>query len=296
VPPTGRQRNELAVRTCAFGLCDRGMVCSGSAELLAAILGNLPAAGSAGAAFSWWMHVMHARFEGSEGLMIAAVGRTRSSGHLCPRPTTLAENYTGLHRTSLIRTFHPLSGRPRGSCFAFLLERRPRSTGKRVNIRRDCALWKGLGYRADHLPQAEIEIAEPTDGEFRPPCGTSIFWDKLEGVERFRSDRGIRVSGRYQTATHAPTRNGKGGLLRAHEVEHFRFLRGSHFRVTPNDPPSPVFWHSAGTARRQRGHLAAMERSYPISCLAYRDAIQILRAEGCRYLQLGRSESRRTVR
>jgi 5-methyltetrahydropteroyltriglutamate--homocysteine methyltransferase len=135
--------------------------------------------------------------------------------------------------------------------------------------------------------QAEVGLRSATDGEFRRAMWHFDFLEKLEGVESFRSDRGIAFQGGIETQPKGLRVVSKLGLSTHPMVEHFRFLR-AHTRATPKMTiPSPSVLHFRGGRRAVSPQVYPdMEEFYRDLAVAYRGAVQAFADAGCRYLQL----------
>ena len=126
-----------------------------------------------------------------------------------------------------------------------------------------------------------------TDGEFRRAWWHFDFFDGLEGVERYESEKGIQFNG-VQTKAHGIRVTGKIGFGNHPMLEDFRYLKSiSGDAVAKMTIPSPSVMHFRG------GRKAIDANVYPdlndyFDDLAtvYRDAIKAFYDAGCRYLQL----------
>jgi 5-methyltetrahydropteroyltriglutamate--homocysteine methyltransferase len=136
--------------------------------------------------------------------------------------------------------------------------------------------------------QAQIGLRSATDGEFRRAMWHFDFLGQLDGVERFRSDRGIAFKGGIETHPTGLRVTGKLGYSAHPMVEHFRFLRDHASGVTPKMTiPSPSVLHFRGGRSAVSADIYPdMDAFYHDLALAYRDAVQDFAAAGCRYLQL----------
>ncbi|MGA2575539.1 MAG: 5-methyltetrahydropteroyltriglutamate--homocysteine S-methyltransferase [Bryobacteraceae bacterium] len=135
--------------------------------------------------------------------------------------------------------------------------------------------------------QAETGLLSATDGELRRAMWHFDFLECLDGVESYRSDRGIAFQGGIETQAKGLRVTGKLGFSGHPMIEHFRFLR-EHTAATPKMTiPSPSVLHFRGGRRAvSREVYPHMEDFYGDLALAYRNAVQAFAAAGCRYLQL----------
>jgi 5-methyltetrahydropteroyltriglutamate--homocysteine methyltransferase len=135
--------------------------------------------------------------------------------------------------------------------------------------------------------QAAIGLASATDGEFRRAMWHFDFLERLNGVESFRTDHGIRFQGGLETEAKGLRVTGKVGFSTHPMLEHFRFLQ-QHTRATPKMTiPSPSVLHFRGGRKAvSREVYPDMEEFYHDLGLAYREAVQAFADAGCRYLQL----------
>ena len=135
--------------------------------------------------------------------------------------------------------------------------------------------------------QAEIGLRSATDGEFRRAMWHFDFLEHLDGVEPFRSDRGIAFQGGLETQAKGLRVTGKLGFSGHPMIEHFRFLR-AHTRATPKMTiPSPSVLHfRGGRSAISLDVYPHMEDFYRDLALAYRGAVEGFADAGCRYLQL----------
>jgi 5-methyltetrahydropteroyltriglutamate--homocysteine methyltransferase len=135
--------------------------------------------------------------------------------------------------------------------------------------------------------QAEVGLRSATDGEFRRAMWHFDFLEHLEGVESFRSDRGIAFQGGIETQAKGLRVTGKVGFSGHPMLEHFRFLR-DHTRATPKMTiPSPSVLHFRGGRRAVSPQVyPEMEEFYRDLAMAYRGAVHAFADAGCRYLQL----------
>jgi len=113
------------------------------------------------------------------------------------------------------------------------------------------------------------------------------FLERLNGVESFRTDRGIRFQGGLETEAKGLRVTGKVGFSTHPMLEHFRFLK-EHTRATPKMTlPSPSVLHFRGGRKAvSREVYPDMDEFYLNLGLAYRAAVQAFADAGCRYLQL----------
>jgi 5-methyltetrahydropteroyltriglutamate--homocysteine methyltransferase len=135
--------------------------------------------------------------------------------------------------------------------------------------------------------QAEVGLRSATDGEFRRAMWHFDFLEHLEGVESFRSDRGIAFQGGIETQAKGLRVTGKVGFRTHPMLEHFRFLRERTHAMPKMTIPSPSVLHFRG------GRRAVSPQVYPEMEEFYRDlgvacagAVRAFADAGCRYLQL----------
>lgn len=135
--------------------------------------------------------------------------------------------------------------------------------------------------------QAEIGLRSATDGEFRRSMWHFDFLERLDGVESFRTAKGIAFQGGIETQAKGLRVTGKIGFSAHPMVDHFAFVR-DHTRATPKMTiPSPSVLHFRGGRRAISVELyPEMDEFYRDLALAYRGAVQAFGAAGCRYLQL----------
>jgi len=141
--------------------------------------------------------------------------------------------------------------------------------------------------------QASIGLKSATDGEYRRAMWHFDFLEKLDGVEGFTAEHGIRFQGGIETKPKGLRVTGKLGFPGNHRghpmLEHFKFLAahvgpGVTAKMTI---PSPSVLHFRG------GRKAVSAAIYPDMNDFYRDlgaaygqAVAAFAAAGCRYLQL----------
>jgi len=135
--------------------------------------------------------------------------------------------------------------------------------------------------------QAEVGLESATDGEFRRAMWHFDFLERLEGVESFHTDHGIRFQGGIETEAKGLRVIGKIGFSTHPMLEHFRFLR-EHTRATPKMTiPSPSVLHFRGGRRAVSPEVYPdMQEFYRDLGLAYAGAVRAFADAGCRYLQL----------
>ena len=135
--------------------------------------------------------------------------------------------------------------------------------------------------------QAAIGLQSATDGEFRRAMWHFDFLERLNGVESFPTDHGIRFQGGLETEAKGLRVTGKVGFSTHPMLEHFRFLQ-QHTSATPKMTiPSPSVLHFRGGRKAvSREVYPDMEEFYRDLGLAYRAAVQAFADAGCRYLQL----------
>ncbi len=87
--------------------------------------------------------------------------------------------------------------------------------------------------------QCDCGLHVVTDGEFRRAWWHFDFFDGLEGVERYDSEKGIQFNG-VQTKAHGVRVTGKLGFGNHPMLEDFRFLKSVSGNAQPkNDHPQP---------------------------------------------------------
>jgi 5-methyltetrahydropteroyltriglutamate--homocysteine methyltransferase len=135
--------------------------------------------------------------------------------------------------------------------------------------------------------QADVGLRSATDGEFRRAMWHFDFLEHLEGVESFRSDRGIAFQGGIETQAKGLRVTGKIGFRTHPMLDHFRFLR-DHTRAVPKMTiPSPSVLHFRGGRRAVSPQVyPEMEEFYRDLGVAYAAAVHAFADAGCRYLQL----------
>ena len=135
--------------------------------------------------------------------------------------------------------------------------------------------------------QAAVGLLSATDGEFRRALWHFDFLERLDGVESFRTDHGIRFQGGLETEAKGLRVNGRVGFSVHPMLEHFRFL-AKHSHVTPKMTiPSPSVLHFRGGRRAvSQDVYPDMQEFYHDLGLAYARAVDAFRNSGCRYLQL----------
>jgi len=135
--------------------------------------------------------------------------------------------------------------------------------------------------------QCECGLQVVTDGEFRRAWWHFDFFDGLDGVERYDSDRGIQFNG-VQTKAHGVRVTGKLGFGEHPMLEDFRYLKSISGNAEPKMTiPSPSVLHFRG-GRKDIDATIYPDLSDYFADLAttWREAIQAFYAAGCRYLQL----------
>ncbi len=135
--------------------------------------------------------------------------------------------------------------------------------------------------------QAAIGLYSATDGEFRRAMWHFDFLERLNGVESFRTDHGIRFQGGLETEAKGLRVTGKVGFSTHPMLEHFRFLQQHTSAASKMTLPSPSVLHFRGGRKAvSREVYPDMEEFYHDLGLAYRAAVQAFADAGCRYLQL----------
>ena len=135
--------------------------------------------------------------------------------------------------------------------------------------------------------QAAVGLRSATDGEFRRAMWHFDFLERLDGVESFPTDHGIRFQGGVETEAKGLRVTGKLGFSNHPMLDHLQFL-AKHTRVTPKMTiPSPSVLHFRGGRKAVSQEVYPdMEEFYHDLGLAYAGAVQAFAAAGCRYLQL----------
>jgi 5-methyltetrahydropteroyltriglutamate--homocysteine methyltransferase len=135
--------------------------------------------------------------------------------------------------------------------------------------------------------QASAGLRSATDGEFRRAMWHFDFLEQLDGVESFRSDRGIAFKGGIETQAKGLRVVGKLEFSGHPMLGHFRFLRDHTQGVPKMTIPSPSVLHfRAGRRAVDSAIYPEMEDFYHDLAQAYRGAVQAFAENGCRYLQL----------
>ncbi len=94
--------------------------------------------------------------------------------------------------------------------------------------------------------QCDCGLHVVTDGEFRRAWWHFDFFDGLEGVERYDSEKGIQFNG-VQTKAHGVRVTGKLGFGNHPMLEDFRFLKSVSGNAQPKMTiPSPSVLHFRG--------------------------------------------------
>ncbi len=135
--------------------------------------------------------------------------------------------------------------------------------------------------------QAAVGLRSATDGEFRRAMWHFDFLERLDGVESFPTDHGIRFQGGMETEAKGLRVTGKVGFSTHPMLDHFRFL-AKHTGVTPKMTiPSPSVLHFRGGRKAVSPDVYPdMEEFYSDLGLAYAGAVKAFADAGCRYLQL----------
>ena len=135
--------------------------------------------------------------------------------------------------------------------------------------------------------QCDCGLHVVTDGEFRRAWWHFDFFDGLEGVERYDSEKGIQFNG-VQTKAHGVRVTGKLGFGNHPMLEDFRFLKSVSGNAQPKMTiPSPSVLHFRG-GRKDIDSTVYPDLAEYFDDLAttWRDAIRAFYDAGCRYLQL----------
>jgi 5-methyltetrahydropteroyltriglutamate--homocysteine methyltransferase len=134
--------------------------------------------------------------------------------------------------------------------------------------------------------QEAIGLRGVTDGEFRREFWHIDFLAGLQGVESFRSERGIQFQG-GETKPKGLRVTGKIGFSGHPMLAHFRYLK-DHTHATPKMTiPSPSVLHFRGGRKAVPESIyPTMEGLYHDLAAAYRSAVRAFADAGCRYLQL----------
>src|ERR1700689_4679873 len=94
--------------------------------------------------------------------------------------------------------------------------------------------------------QAAVGLQSATDGEFRRAMWHFDFLERLNGVESFHTDHGIRFQRGLETEAKGLRVTGKVGFSTHPMLDYFRFLK-QHTRATPKMTiPSPSVLHFRG--------------------------------------------------
>lgn len=135
--------------------------------------------------------------------------------------------------------------------------------------------------------QCDCGLKVVTDGEFRRAWWHFDFFDGLQGVERYDSDKGIQFNG-VQTRAHGVRVAGKLGFGDHPMLEDFRYLKSISGGAEPKMTiPSPSVLHFRG-GRKDIDAAVYPDLADYFDDLAttWRDAIRAFYDAGCRYLQL----------
>ncbi|EPH0093234.1 cobalamin-independent methionine synthase II family protein [Pluralibacter gergoviae] len=135
--------------------------------------------------------------------------------------------------------------------------------------------------------QCDCGLKVVTDGEFRRAWWHFDFFDGLQGVERYDSDKGIQFNG-VQTRAHGVRVTGKLGFGDHPMLEDFRYLKSISGGAEPKMTiPSPSVLHFRG-GRKDIDAAVYPDLADYFDDLAttWRDAIRAFYDAGCRYLQL----------
>ena len=133
--------------------------------------------------------------------------------------------------------------------------------------------------------QENAGIRSITDGEFRRFSWHYDFLCSLEGIDQtgehqgptFQAGQAIKSLG-----TTAKIKN-NGGIM----LDHFRFLKENTKEMPKFCIPSPsLAYHRGGRDLISKDVYPDVEEFWEDLCQAYRDEVQFLYDEGCRYLQL----------
>lgn len=126
-----------------------------------------------------------------------------------------------------------------------------------------------------------------TDGEFRRAWWHFDFFDGIEGVERYDSDKGIQFNG-VQTKAHGVRVTGKLRFGDHPMLEDFRYLKSISGTARPKMTiPSPSVLHFRGGRKDIDVTVyPQLDAYFDDLATTWRDAIHAFYAAGCRYLQL----------
>ena len=126
-----------------------------------------------------------------------------------------------------------------------------------------------------------------TDGEFRRAWWHFDFFDGLEGVERYDSEKGIQFNG-VQTKAHGVRVTGKLRFGDHPMLNDFRYLKSISGNAQPKMTiPSPSVLHFRGGRKDIDATVYPQLVAYfDDLATTWRDAIHAFYAAGCRYLQL----------
>src|ERR1035438_4605041 len=89
-----------------------------------------------------------------------------------------------------------------------------------------------IAIEAVIVKQAAVGLRTATDGEFRRALWHFDFLERLDGVESFPTDHGIRFQGGVETEAKGLRVTGKLGFSNHPMLDHLQFL-AKHTRVTP---------------------------------------------------------------
>ena len=134
--------------------------------------------------------------------------------------------------------------------------------------------------------QESIGLSDATDGEFRRAMWHFDFLERLDGVESYTSEHGIKFKG-IETVAKGIRVVGKVGFSGHPMLDHFRFLK-AHTRVTAKMTiPSPTVLHYRGGRKAIAADVyPQLDEFFRDVADAYKQAIAAFFDAGCRYLQL----------
>jgi len=134
--------------------------------------------------------------------------------------------------------------------------------------------------------QEQVGLKLATDGELRRSWWQFDFFKGLDGVELYSTGKGIVFAG-VETKAESVRVNGKLGFSSHPHIADFRFVK-EHTRVTPKMTiPAPGVLHfRQGRQSIGRDIYPDLEPFFHDLAEAYRKAVHVFYAAGCRYLQL----------
>lgn len=133
--------------------------------------------------------------------------------------------------------------------------------------------------------QESVGIKGVTDGEFRRKMWHYDFLLSLDGIHEKEAHQGPKFKDGFSLGSLVTS--GKIGNPNGIMLDHFRFLK-SHATVTPkfNIPSTSLAYHRGGRDLIDREIYPDLEAFWQDLTTAYHAEIEMLYAEGCRYLQL----------